>query len=170
MSIDPMAVWANMTLKIWPERYWMLDLSDASAQDAASAFVASDARYSCFIRDQAGISAMVDETAVERLKFVVSIRDSFGPFRVLSTDGELPFDVIGFLGPALRALNEEGIKAGPQCGAVFDHLFIYERDIERAKALLEDFISQARARQLNCFDKLLSKTSDQASEWSRDSS
>lgn len=32
MSIDPMAVWANMTLKIWPERYCMLDLSDIPAQ------------------------------------------------------------------------------------------------------------------------------------------
>ncbi|SDO45012.1 hypothetical protein [Vreelandella arcis] len=147
MSIDPMAVWANMTLKIWPERYWMLDLSDTSAQDVANVFVASDARYSCLIRDQAGVSAIVDEAAVERLKTEVSIRDSFGPFRVVSTDGELPFDVIGFLGPVLRLLNEQGIKAGPQCGAVFDHLFIYDRDIERAMALLEDFINQARQSQ-----------------------
>lgn len=147
MSIDPMAVWANMTLKIWPERYWMLDLSDTSAQDVANVFVASDARYSCLIRDQAGVSAIVDEAAVERLKTEVSIRDSFGPFRVVSTDGELPCDVIGFLGPVLRLLNEQGIKAGPQCGAVFDHLFIYDRDIERAMALLEDFINQARQSQ-----------------------
>jgi len=147
MSIDPMAVWANMTLKIWPERYWMLDLSDTSAPDVANVFVASDARYSCLIRDQAGVSAIVEEAAVERLKTEVSIRDSFGPFRVISTDGELPFDVIGFLGPVLRVLNEHGIKAGPQCGAVFDHLFIYERDVERAMALLEDFINQARKSQ-----------------------
>ncbi|MBT2788527.1 MULTISPECIES: hypothetical protein [unclassified Halomonas] len=144
MSIDPMAVWANMTLKVWPERYWMLDLSDTSAQEVANVFVASDARYSCLIRDQSGISAIVEEAAVEGLKTQVSIRGSFGPFRVISTDGELPFDVIGFLGPVLRALNEQGIKAGPQCGAVFDHLFIYERDVERAVALLEDFINQAR--------------------------
>ncbi|MBT2773715.1 hypothetical protein J7J47_15920 [Halomonas sp. ISL-60] len=144
MSIDPMAVWANMTLKVWPERYWMLDLSDTSAQDVANVFAVSDARYSCLIRDQAGVSAIVEEAAVERLKTQVSIRDSFGPFRVVSTDGELPFDVIGFLGPVLRALNEQGIKAGPQCGAVFDHLFIYERDVKRAVALLDDFINQAR--------------------------
>lgn len=25
MSIDPIAVWANMKLKVWPERYWMLN-------------------------------------------------------------------------------------------------------------------------------------------------
>lgn len=30
MSIDPMAVCANMTVKTWPVRYWMLDLSDKS--------------------------------------------------------------------------------------------------------------------------------------------
>ncbi|MDQ7735757.1 hypothetical protein QT231_23950 [Halomonas sp. SpR1] len=144
MPIDPMAVWANMTLKVWPERYWMLDISDTSAQEVANVFVASDARYSCLIRDQSGVSAIVEEAAVERLKTQVSIRGSFGPFRVVSTDGELPFDVIGFLGPVLRVLNEQGIKAGPQCGAVFDHLFIYERDVEKAVALLEDFINQAR--------------------------
>lgn len=147
MPIDPMAVWANMTLKVWPERYWMLDLSDTSAQDVANVFVASDARYSCLIRDQSGVSAIVEEAAVERLKTQVSIRGSFGPFRVVSTDGELPFDVIGFLGPVLRVLNEQGIKAGPQCGAVFDHLFIYERDVERAMVLLENFINQANESQ-----------------------
>lgn len=147
MSIDPIAVWANMKLKVWPERYWMLDLGNASARDAASVFVASDDRYSCLIRDQAGVSMIAEEAAVEQLKSEVSIRDCFGPFRVVSTDGELPFDVIGFLGPVLKVLNDEGIKAGPQCGAVFDHLFIYERDVERANTLLENFISEARDSQ-----------------------
>ncbi|MDQ7732637.1 hypothetical protein QT231_07995 [Halomonas sp. SpR1] len=146
MSIDPIAVWANMKLKIWPERYWMLDLGDASASAAASVFIEFDDRYSCLIRDQAGVSAIVEETAFERLKSEVTVREYFGPFRVVSTDGDLPFDVIGFLRPVLELLNNEGIKAGPQCGAVFDHLFIYERDIERANTLLEDFISKARDR------------------------
>lgn len=147
MTIDPIAVWANMKLKIWPERYWMLDLDDTSAPDAANVFVASSGRYSCLIRDQAGVSAIVEESAVERLKSDVPVRDCFGPFRVVSTDGELPFDVIGFLAPVLKLLNNEGIKAGPQCGAVFDHLFIYERDVERANILIEGFISKARDSQ-----------------------
>jgi hypothetical protein len=144
MSIDPIAVWADMKLKIWPERYWMLELGDVSAADAASVFVECDGRYSCLIRDQAGVSAIVEEIAFERLKSEVPVRGYFGPFRVVSTDGDLPFDVIGFLRPVLELLNNEGIKAGPQCGAVFDHLFIYEWDVERANALLEDFISKAR--------------------------
>ncbi|WP_280564728.1 hypothetical protein [Chromohalobacter sp. 48-RD10] len=147
MSIDPIAVWANMKLKTWPERYWMLDLGDASAQAVANVFVESVGRYSCLIRDQASVSAIVEDAAVERLKAEVPVRDCFGPFRVLSTDGELPFDVIGFLGPVLELLNNEGIKAGPQCGAVFDHLFIYEQDVERASALIEGFISKAKESQ-----------------------
>lgn len=147
MSFDPIAVWANMKLKTWPECYWMLDLGDASAADAASVFVESDARYSCLIRDQAGVSAIVEEAAFERLKSKVPVKGRFGPFRVVSTDGDLPFDVIGFLRPVLELLNSEGIKAGPQCGAVFDHLFIYERDVGRANILLEDFINKARNSQ-----------------------
>lgn len=68
MSIDPITVWADMNLKIWPEQYWMLNLDDASAPDAARVFVASYDRYSCLIRDQAGVSAIVEETVSERLK------------------------------------------------------------------------------------------------------
>ncbi|MBZ5876782.1 hypothetical protein [Chromohalobacter israelensis] len=147
MSIDPMSVWANMQLKVWPERYWMLQLGDASASYAASVFVSSDDRYSCLIRDQAGVSAIVQEKAYELLKSEVTVRECFGPFRVVSTDGDLPFDVIGFLRPVLEFLNDEGIKAGPQCGAVFDHLFVYERDVDRAYTLLEDFIRKAREGQ-----------------------
>ncbi|MCG8694488.1 MAG: hypothetical protein MI806_25045, partial [Minwuiales bacterium] len=73
-------------------------------------------------------------------------RDRFGPFRIVSTDGELPFDVIGFLQPVLLELNAQGIKAGPQCGAVFDHLFIYEKDIDQAERILLDFIEKAKKR------------------------
>ncbi|SNY97173.1 hypothetical protein [Halomonas sp. hl-4] len=124
-----------MKLKTWPERYWMLDLGDVSASDVDSVFVECDGRYSCLIRDQAGVSAIVEEIAFERLKSEVTVRGYFGPFRVVSTDGDLPFDDIGFLRPVLELLNNEGIKAGPQCGAVFDHLFIYERDVERANTL-----------------------------------
>ena len=146
MAIDPIAVWANMTLKTWPERYWMLGLDDAHAEIAAVAVANSEARYACLIRDQSGLSLLADDRAARRLASEIPVRERFGPFRVVSTDGDLPFDVIGFMAPALKALTEAGIKAGPQCGAVFDHLFIYERDIDRAQATLDAFIADARAR------------------------
>ncbi|MCR9255144.1 MAG: hypothetical protein NXI16_03520 [Alphaproteobacteria bacterium] len=146
MAIDPIAVWADMTLKTWPERYWMLDLAEGDAAPAAEAVSTASGRYACLIRDQAGISVVIDQESAEELARQVPVRDRFGPFRVVSTDGDLPFDVIGFLKPVLERLNAEGIKAGPQCGAVFDHLFIYEKDIDRAETVLEDFIAWAKSR------------------------
>lgn len=60
--------------------------------------------------------------AIERLKSDASVSGCFGPFRVGSTDGELPFGIIGFLGSVLKLLHNEGSKAGPICSAVLDHL------------------------------------------------
>ena len=37
MAVDPYKVWANMRLKIWPERYWIMDLPDEAAESAAKA-------------------------------------------------------------------------------------------------------------------------------------
>lgn len=144
MTIDPMKVWANMSLKTWPERYWMIDLGLEQASAAVAAIMHSEARYSCIIRDQAGLSLVVDDETWVIHGVSVTERDRFGPFRIVSTDGELPFNVIGFLRPVLEELNGAGIKAGPQCGAVFDHLFIFEKDIERAQIMLENFIVQAQ--------------------------
>jgi hypothetical protein len=124
VAIDPMKVWANMSLKTWPERYWMIDLESAQGAVAMAALSASVARYCCVIRDQAGLSVVVDDKTWAAHGNGVPVRDKFGPFRVVSTDGELPFNVIGFVRPVLQELNGAAIKAGPQCGAVFDHLFI----------------------------------------------
>ena len=140
-----MLVWAKMRLKTWPERYWMIDLPPADHAAALRALADSEGRYHCVIRDQAGYSLIVDDATWATLQESVTPRDAFGPFRIVSTDGELPFDVIGFLRPVLQELNTQGIKAGPQCGAVYDHLFIYEKDIDRAVTLLNDFIARAKA-------------------------
>lgn len=145
-EIDPIEVWANMSLKTWPERYWMLDLGADQISSAIAALQASEARYACVIRDQAGLSLVIDEDTWKTYGADATERDRFGPFRVVSTDGELPFNVIGFLRPVLERLNGAGIKAGPQCGAVFDHLFIFEHDIERAEMMLSEFIEEAKAR------------------------
>lgn len=145
MTIDPMKVWAGMSIRTWPERNWMVDLDADRGEAALAAMAGSRARYCCLIRDQAGPSLVVDDETWREHGAGVPERDRFGPFKVVSTDGELPFDVIGFIRPVLQELNGAGIKAGPQCGAVFDHLFIYEKDIARAEAMIADFIARAKA-------------------------
>jgi len=144
MAIDPIAVWAKMNLKTWPERYWMLALADSDVWTAARFAVASEGKYSCMIRDQGCVSLIIEESALARIEAEAIVLNRFGPFKVVSTDAELPFDVIGFLKPVLEVLNRHGIKAGPQCGADFDHLFIYEKDITEALRLLNEFIASAK--------------------------
>ncbi|MEO3429499.1 hypothetical protein AAFN88_11610 [Pelagibius sp. CAU 1746] len=146
MAIDPIAVWANMKLKTWPERYWMLALSDDNASAAAAAMRNAEGRYASLIRDQGCLSVILDEAALAELEKEAPVRERFGPFKIVSTDGELPFDVIGFLRPLLEVLNGAGIKAGPQCGADFDHLFIYEKDIRRAEELMDGFVAAAKQK------------------------
>lgn len=101
--------------------------------------------YSRIIVDQ-GVSATVDERTSEHLEQNCELKGKFGPFRNVSTDGESPFNVIGFLRPLFDALNREGIKAGPQCGADFDHLYIFEDKIGDAERLIDGFIASAKER------------------------
>ncbi len=143
-SIDPVLVWANMTLKTWPETYWMLAIDDADSGPAAQAVVAAAGKYASVIRDQGCVSLIVDEAGLAVFEESATARERFGPFKIVSTDGELPFNVIGFLRPVLEVLNGQGVKAGPQCGADFDHLFIFEKDIDRALDLMDAFIDKAR--------------------------
>lgn len=144
MSIDPMKVWADMKLKVWPERYWLFDLGQNRTALAVEALSQSASTYCCIIRDQAGCALLIDEASSVLPVLETEDCDRFGPFRIVSTDGHLPFDVIGFLRPALEDLNALGIKAGPQCSAVFDHFFIYEKDIQRAERVLDDLIGRAK--------------------------
>ncbi|MER6523770.1 hypothetical protein [Streptomyces sp. NPDC001508] len=144
MSIDPSAVWARMKMRVWPERYWLLALTESTAAAAAEVMLRSTGTYCCLIRDQAGISMVVDEAGSAVADELAHVQARFGPFRIVSTDGELPFDVVGFLRPVLEVLNSAGIKAGPICATGHDHLFIYEKDIEQAEAIIDEFIATSR--------------------------
>ena len=144
--IDPMLVWANMRMRTWPERYYMLYTPAADAPVVAELMTSTEGKYSCMIVDQGGVSATIDEQTAAAIESRCTLKGKYGPFRVVSTDGELPFNVIGFLRPLLEVLNGNGVKAGPQCGADFDHLFIYEDKLAQASVLIEEFIASAKAR------------------------
>ena len=144
MAIDPMNVWASMTTKTWPERYWMADLDVRHLSVVGELLVAHSQSYCCILRDEAGLTAIVDETTFQQHKMSEICRQAIGPFKMVSTDSELSFDVVGFLQPLLLELNRAGVKAGPQCAVHADHLFIYERDIARANEIISLFIAGAK--------------------------
>lgn len=146
MVHDPFDVWADMAIKVWPERYWLLDLAPGAEALAARAFAASTGRYACVIRDQTGFSVVIDEAAYAALKVEPAVRQAFGPLKVISTDSPLPFDVVGFIRAALQVVNGAGFKAAPQCGAAADHFFTGAADIAAVEALFGQLIADARAR------------------------
>ena len=144
MAIDPMDVWASMTTKTWPGRYWMADLDVRHLSLVGELLAADSQSYCCILRDDAGLTAILDEAVFKQHDVSEISRQTIGPFKMVSTDGELPFDVVGFLQPLLLELNRAGIKAGPQCAVHADHLFIYERDIARANEIISQFIARAK--------------------------
>lgn len=143
MAHDPFAVWADMTIKVWPESYWLIDLDRRDLPIALKAIEQSEDCYSCLIRDQTGLSMIVSTIIWERVGS--GERQKLGPLKVISTDSPLPFDVVGFIQAALREVNGAGFKAAPQCGAAADHFFTGEQDIAAVEGLFDNLIEKAKA-------------------------
>lgn len=147
MSRDPVAVWAEMTVRVWPESYWLIDLAEDQLPLAVKALQQSQSRYACVIRDQTGFCLTIDQTTWDAIPGTVLPRQKFGPLKVISTDSPLPFDVVGFIQAALREVNGAGFKAAPQCGAAADHFFTGENDIQAVAGLFQQLIARAKSQQ-----------------------
>ena len=139
MAHDPMEVWQGMQMKLWPERYWLIDIPAGHESLMTRILVEGIGRYGCVIKDQHGFSVVVDVETWEKVAEGVTPRQQFGPLRVISTDSELPFDVTGFIKAALAPVNALGLKAAPQCGAAADHFFTSDEDIDRVVAEFTKF-------------------------------
>ncbi len=139
MAHNPIDVWKTMAMKIWPERYWLIDVAADQSAAVLAVLEHSAGKYNCVIRDQTGYSLIVDEATWTAQGSQQAERQKFGPLKVISTDGPLPFDVTGFIKAALEPVNSLGMKAAPQCGAAADHFFCAEADIEKIKAVFEQF-------------------------------
>ncbi|MDK7586367.1 hypothetical protein QP575_11080 [Alcaligenes faecalis subsp. phenolicus] len=139
MAHNPIEVWKTMDMKIWPERYWLIDVAKEHHNAVMAVLEHSIGKYHCVIRDQTGYSLIVDDVTWKTHGSPQAERQKFGPLKVISTDGPLPFDVTGFIKAALEPVNSLGMKAAPQCGAAADHFFCAESEIEKVAAVFEQF-------------------------------
>lgn len=147
MPRDPVSVWAEQTVKVWPESYWLIDLAGDQLPLAMQAIEKSKSHYACVIRDQTGFCLTIDLETWDAISGGVEPRQKFGPLKVISTDSPLPFDVVGFIRAALDQVNGAGYKAAPQCGAASDHFFTGEADIAIVEELFKTLIARAKAGQ-----------------------
>lgn len=60
-----------------------------------------------------------------------------GPFRMLTIDVALPWDVVGFFARVAAALAAEGIVIAAFSSFSRDHVLVRDADAERARAVLE---------------------------------
>lgn len=139
MAHNPIEVWNRMPMKVWPERYWLVDLPGEYAPLVATLLASSEGKYVAVIRDQTGFSVIVDDATWKQYGTPGAERQKFGPLKVISTNGPLPFDVTGFIKAALEPVNSLGMKAAPQCGAAADHFFCSETDVDKVMRVFEQF-------------------------------
>ncbi|MBN8943159.1 MAG: hypothetical protein J0H01_26880 [Rhizobiales bacterium] len=144
MPIDPLAVWASMPLKTWPERYWFVHVPGDRSDLILAVLNSTSSAYCCINQDQGGFSLVVDEDRWTSVFAHAGPLEKYGPLKVVSTDGDLPYDVTGFIKAALVPINGAGYKAAPQCGVKFDHFLVPEADIARVQGLFADFIASTR--------------------------
>lgn len=145
MAHDPIAVWADMKLKTWPEDYWLIDIAPEDQGVAVQAMTESHAKYCCVIRDQTGFSLVIDDATWQRVGQGKHVeRKKYGPLKVISTDSPLPFDVTGFIQAALKPINGAGFKAAPQCGLAADHFFTSAQDIVEVERIFSTFTASGK--------------------------
>lgn len=139
MSFDPIETWKTMSVKVWPEEYYLVDLPFKHGVVAASALTMTEAKYCTVTRDQFGFSLVIDVETWTALDVGSLERRHFGPLKVLSTNSQLPFDVPGFIRTALEPVNAEKLKAAPVCGLQADHFFTGAEQIDEVVAIFKTF-------------------------------
>lgn len=144
MPLDPLAVWATMEMKTWPQAYWFAHVPPAMRDRVIAMLGHPSQAYSAVNQDQNGFSLVVDEERWALFFADAGEIEKYGPVKVMSTDSELPFDVTGFIQAALKPINGAGYKAAPQCGIKHDHFIVPAGDIGKVEAIFAAFRAGAR--------------------------
>jgi hypothetical protein len=87
--------------------------------------------------EHGGVTAFVPEEESARLPTGRETRRIEGQ-RLVTFETPMSWDVVGFLARVTSALAEGGVPLGAICGFDRDHLFLGERHLERARAILRE--------------------------------
>ncbi|AEA46127.1 ACT domain-containing protein [Archaeoglobus veneficus] len=80
------------------------------------------------VYDGREITVIVEESRVDE----VNAFDVQRGYRLLTFDGVLPFDLVGFIARVSTALAEEGVSIFVVSSYSTDHIFVKESDLDRA--------------------------------------
>jgi hypothetical protein len=139
-------LWAQTRVRVWPERYWLVSLSQAGLTNAVTAITASLARFAAIVLEHDEISLTVCDEVWQKFAGQVEYNGAAGPYRVITFILNVDLGTSGYLLPAATRLAEAGISILPQCAYLKDHLVIKEEDTAQAVEIIKRLIAECQQR------------------------
>ncbi len=143
-------LWAQSDLIIWDGLYRMVafDVGNKTVVFDLMAKVGAGGEITSCICDHHEISVILPDDAWQGRGKDVKHREEYGPLKCITFDVPLDVTVSGYLKPAISRLGEAGVSVTPQCALIYDHVFIHERDLDTAQAVLKQLQVDALRPQL----------------------
>jgi hypothetical protein len=145
MREEARRLWAQTTLRVWPEPCRLVSLPADTAQEAA-ALVVSGGPLAALVLEADEVSVTVPEAAWEASGLRSRARAVSARLRTITFALDLDLAVSGYLAPAAQRLAEAGIPIVPQCAFLRDHLLVHEADLSRAVSVLEGLILDCKGK------------------------
>jgi hypothetical protein len=139
-------LWAQTRVRVWPERYWLVSLSQAGLTNAVTAITASLARFAAIVLEHDEISLTVCDEVWQKFAGQVEYNGAAGPYRVITFILNVDLGTSGYLLPVATRLAEAGISILPQCAYLKDHLVIKEEDTAQAVEIIKRLIAECQQR------------------------
>lgn len=127
---------ASMRFRVDPEPYVLLrfDPETAASVVAQLAVAPTEGLLQCVLERDA-VTVFVPEREESRFAGFTLTGRIEGQ-RLVTFETPMTWDVVGFLARASSALAEAGVPLGAICGFDRDHLFVHERQLDRAREAL----------------------------------
>lgn len=134
---------ATMRFRVRGERYLLVGAPRAQADAVlrAAASMAGANAIGSIVLEPDGMTWFAPMSDAERVSQIDGAR-SDGPYRVITFETPMGWDVVGFLALATRALAEAGVPLGAICSFDRDHLFVRETYLDAARAALRGRVCQ----------------------------
>jgi len=142
-SPEARSLWAATRVRVWPERYWLVSLPTDAVPHVAEWFAGIAGSFGGIIADRDELSLTLPENMWLGSPLRARARSAAGPFRAITFDIELPFDVAGYLAPAAERLAAAGVSIVAQCGYSRDHVLVREEQLEPALSTLRALVEEA---------------------------
>lgn len=128
---------ATMRFRVRGERYLLVGAPRARADAVlrAAASMAGASAVGSIVLEPESVTWFAPFSDAQGISKIEGAR-SDGPYRVITFETPMGWDVVGFLALATRALAEAGVPLGAICSFDRDHLFVRETYLDAARAAL----------------------------------